>query len=174
MKRIVLLVSALAMACGGSSNTGLVTGVDLSDGQTVAVVTMDDGREVRAVMPESDGVTELVGGQRVQLERIPDSPFWRVVRTLESEERVGRSSSTEPFEVALLGKTRQQQWNPPDRAPGVVVARGVALKMIDFEFSGFEAEAGYEIVVVDLEIAINADDVTLPMDKAVAFGRGGQ
>ena len=40
--------------------------------------------------------------------------------------------------------------------------------------SGFEALPGYDIVVVSLEIAINAADAKLPMDKAVGLDVAGK
>ena len=177
MKRPVgLLLLVFAIACGGSARTGSVTGAALSDdGQIVAVVKMDDGREVQAVVPaDSSGSVALVGGQRVQLEPMPNSKLWRVVRTLDKEKPQGGSSPAEPFEVVVKSNTKQQQWTPPDGITGIVLTKGASLKFLDSAMSGFEALPGYDIVVVSLEIAINAADAKLPMDKAVGLDVAGK
>jgi hypothetical protein len=173
-QRMSVLLLLLAVACGGSANTGSVTGAALSEGgQIVAVVKMDDGREVQAVMPAgSGGSVTLVGGQRVQLEPMPDSKLWRVVRTLDSEKAMAGSAPAAPFEVVVTSSTKQQEW-APDAVAGIVLTRGASFKLVDGAMSGFEAEPGYEIAVVSLEIAINAADASLPLDKAVGLDAAG-
>lgn len=172
--RMVLLSLLLAVACGGSANTGSVTGAALEGGQVVAVVKMDDGREVQAVMPaDSSGSVALVGGQRVQLEPIPDSKLWRVVRTLDSGKAQGGPSPAAPFEITVTSNTKQQQW-APEAGSGIAITRGVSLKLVDGAMSGFEAESGYDIAVVSLQIAMNAADASLPLDKAVALDAAGK
>ena len=175
-QRVGLLLLVLAIACGGSAKTGSVTGATLSDdGQAVAVVKMDDGGEVHAVMPaDSSGLVKLVGGQRVQVEPMPNSKLWRVVRTLGKEKPRGGSSSSEPFKVVVKSNTKEQQWAPPDGITSLVLTRGASAKLINGELSGFEAEPGYDIAVVSLEIAINAADANLPMDKAVGLDAAGK
>ena len=176
MKRSVVPLLLLLVACGGSARTGSVTGAALSeDGQVVAVVKMDDGREVQAVMPsDSGGSVTLVGGQRVEVEPVSNSKLWRVVRKLGEEKAQGGSSPAKPFEILVRSKTKQQQWTPPGGITTVTLTRGASFKLVNGTPSGFEADPGYDIAVVSLEIAINAPEASVPLDKAVGLDAAGK
>ena len=167
---IVIGLTTLAAACGGSTPTGSVTGATLADGKIVAIVKMDDGREIRAEVPEDSGrPTALRGGQRVQVAQVPNSTLWRVVRTLDG----AASTSAKPFEVAVASNTRQPKWSPPDAITKMVLVKGVSSTFIGGDMQGFEAEPGYEIAVVRLDISMNVSDAALPMADAAALDAAG-
>jgi hypothetical protein len=170
-RRIVIGLAAVAVACGGSEVTGSITGAVLADGKIVATVKLDDGRDVRAEVPAASGrPTALTGGQRVQVEQVPNSTVWRIVRTLDA----AAPTPARPVEVTVASIARQSKWNPPDAITKMVLVRGVSSTFVNGSMQGFEAEPDYEIAIVALEIALNTTDGALPLDDLVALDAAGK
>ncbi|MGD0014427.1 MAG: hypothetical protein ABSD56_08400 [Bryobacteraceae bacterium] len=78
---ILVLVCCLLPGCGSGRKTGTVTGIAIIDGEVAVLVKLDDGSQVRAFRREFL-TPEITGGQKVEVERLPNSKYWKVVRVL--------------------------------------------------------------------------------------------
>ena len=88
---VVVLLCLATAACHWSRKTGTVKGLVLIQGQNelLALVVLDDGKEVLAYpkiffRTEGGGGWKLAqAGQRVEVEPMKDSKYWRIVRALD-------------------------------------------------------------------------------------------
>jgi hypothetical protein len=51
------------------------------------VVKLDDGTEVKAIWMEEQGKVKGMKGRRVEVEPTKDAKMWRVIRTLEADNK---------------------------------------------------------------------------------------
>jgi len=78
---VLVLICCLLPGCGSGRKTGTVTGISIVDGEIAVLVKLDDGAQVTALRGESL-TPKITGGQKVEVEPLPNSKYWKVVRVL--------------------------------------------------------------------------------------------
>ena len=77
------------------------------------------------------------------------------------------------FEIKAEAVRRVKQWRPAEGG-SIMLTRGVSMKMIDGSLTGLEAEAGFELAVVRLNVTRLVEGATLSLDDVSAYDDKGK
>ena len=72
------------------------------------------------------------------------------------------------FEIKAEPIQRVKQWQPAEGG-SIMLTRGVAMKMIDGSLTGLEAEPGFELAVIRLNVVRRSEGATLLLDNVSAY-----